>query len=164
VLEYKARVLRTAAAIPTCERYTIGVDLTSAWEGLLIKAGFDPQDRSVCLLEGFLFYLSIENLTPLLDRVMDLAAPGSYLCFDIINSLILTSLLTKSWVDMQASSGAPWIGSLDDPQGYLASRGWDATLIPIGAPGANYGRWTLPVIPASMPDMPHLWFVIGKKE
>ena len=65
---------------------------------------------------------------------------------------------------MQADSGAPWIGTLDDPEGFLAIRGWQATVIPIGAPETNYDRWPYPVIPATIPGMPHLWFVIGKKE
>jgi hypothetical protein len=64
---------------------------------------------------------------------------------------------------MQADSGAPWIGTMDDPQGFLAARGWQATLTPPGAPEANYGRWPYPVIPETMPGMPHLWFVIGEK-
>jgi len=68
-----------------------------------------------------------------------------------------------SWVDMQAASGAPWIGTMDDPAGFLADRGWQPTLTPVGAPEANYGRWSLPVIPATMPGMPHLWFVVGQK-
>jgi hypothetical protein len=44
---------------------------------------------------------------------------------------------------MQADSGAPWIGTLDDPAGFLAERGWHPTL---------------------MPDMPHNWFVFARKE
>jgi hypothetical protein len=30
--------------------------------------------------------------------------------------------------------------------------------------GALYGRWPYPVIPVTMPDMPHNWFVIAQKE
>ncbi|MFN2168954.1 MAG: class I SAM-dependent methyltransferase, partial [Anaerolineae bacterium] len=141
----------------------IGLDLSSSWEGPLRGAGFDRSRPSCWLLEGFLFYLSTEHLTHLLDRALSLAAPGSYIGFDAVNSVTLTSPLTKSWVDMQAASGAPWIGTMDDPAGFLADRGWQATLTPVGAPEANHGRWSLPVIPASMPGMPHLWFVTGQK-
>ena len=98
-----------------------------------------------------------------LDQTLELAAAGSRIDFDIINSLTLTSPLTKSWVEMQAQAGAPWISSLDDLQGFLAERGWQTTLTPIGAPEANYGRWSLPVIPAQAPGLPHLWFVTGRK-
>jgi hypothetical protein len=92
-----------------------------------------------------------------------IAAPGSLIGFDIINNLTLTSPLTRSWVEMQAQSGAPWIGYLDDPQGFLTAHGWQAGLVPIGAPQANYGRWTLPVIPANAPGLPHFWYVTAEK-
>jgi hypothetical protein len=82
--------------------------------------------------------------------------------FDIINSTVLTSPWTRQWVEMQAKSGAPWIGTLDDPGGFLAARGWKATLTQAGANDANYGRWSYPVIPTTMPDMPHNWFVIAQ--
>jgi len=71
---------------------------------------------------------------------------------------------TRQWVEMQAQSGAPWIGTLDDPEGFLAARGWKAALSQAGAKDANYGRWPYPVIPVTMPDMPHNWFVIARKE
>jgi len=163
VLEYKERILRSADAKPNCERRAIAVDLTAPWEDALIKAGFDQQRPSCWLFEGFLFYLSTENLTQLLDRTMRLAAPGSYIGFDIINALTLTSPLTQGWVKMQAASGAPWIGTMDDPKEFLAARGWKGTLTPLGAPAANYNRWPFPVIPETVQGMPHLWFVIGEK-
>jgi len=31
------------------------------------------------------------------------------------------------------------------------------------APDANHGRWHLPIIPITMPDMPYNWFVNAKK-
>jgi methyltransferase (TIGR00027 family) len=164
LLEYKEQKLRSAAAQPTCTRQTIKADLTGPWKELLIKAGFDPQLPSGWLLEGFLFYLSTANLTHLLDEVTSLAAPGSWMGFDIINSTMLTSPLTRQWLQMQADSGAPWIGTLDDPVGFLVTRGWKAFLTQAGADDANHGRWPYPVIPTTMPDMPHNWFVTTLKE
>ena len=164
VLEYKEKILRSAGAKPNCRQQTITVDLTGPWETALSKAGFDPERPSGWLLEGFLYYLPIQNLTQLLDRTMNLAAPGSWIGFDIINSITLTSPLTQRWVEMQANSGAPWIGTMDDPKGFLAIHDFKTTVVPLGAREANYDRWPYPVIPATMPGMPHLWFVIGEKE
>jgi methyltransferase (TIGR00027 family) len=164
VLEDKERVLGSAGIRPNCERRAIAADLTSAWEGALIEAGFDSEKPSCWLLEGFLFYLSTEGLGQLLERTMRLAAPGSRLGFDIINSLTLTSAMTKRWVEMQANSGAPWIGTMDDPEAFLAARGWKASLRSPGDPDANYGRWPYPTVPATTPGMAHLWFVTGRKE
>jgi methyltransferase (TIGR00027 family) len=164
VLAYKEQILNSAGAQPACERNAIGVDLTESWEDELVLAGFDPQRPAVWLLEGFLFYLPNEDIIRLLDGVSGMAVAGSWLGFDIINSTMLTSPYSRQWVEMQAKSGAPWIGFLDDPQGFLGARGWNATLTQAGQPDANYNRWPFPVYPVMMPDMPHNWFVTAEKE
>jgi len=112
VLTYKEQILRAADEQPTCERQTIAVDLTGPWTETLIKADFDPQRPSGWLLEGFLFYLPNESITRILDEATSLAAPGSWMGFDIINSATPTSPWTQPWVEMQAQAGAPWIGTM----------------------------------------------------
>lgn len=92
-----------------------------------------------------------------------MAAAGSWLGFDIINSVMLTFPLTQKWVEMQAKAGAPWIGTMDDPVEFLAARGWQANLTQAGAEDASYGRWPFPVIPTTMPGIPHNWFVTAQK-
>jgi len=76
---------------------------------------------------------------------------------------MLTSPLTRGWIEMQARSGVPWIGTLDDPEGFLAARGWQATLSQAGAADAIHGRWPFPVIPVGLPGIPHNWLVVAKK-
>jgi len=163
VLKYKERILHSAGAQPACERQTIEVDLTAPWQERLVQAGFDPGRPSGWLLEGFLVYLPGESLARILDEVTGLAAPGSWLGFDIVNSITLASPWTRQWVEMQANSGAPWIGALDDPEGFLAARGWQASLTHPGEEGANFGRWPHPVIPRTMPDMPRNWYVVARR-
>jgi methyltransferase (TIGR00027 family) len=163
LLEFKEETLRAVDARPSCERRAIPVDLTGTWQAALLQAGYAPGMPSGWLLEGFLFYISTEQITQILDGVTNLAAPGSWLGFDIINSLVLTSPWTRAWVDMQASSGAPWIGSLDDPSAFLEERGWKVSLSQGGQPEANFGRWKLPVIPIRQPEMPHNWYVVAQK-
>lgn len=159
VLEYKDRVLHAAGARLACQRSIIAGDLTAPWSEALRTCRFDSQQPSVWLLEGLLFYLPNESTAQIIDQVTNLAAPGSRLGFDAVNSLTLTSPLTKSWIEMQAQQGAPWIGSIDDPEAFLSLRGWQAYLTQPGAPDAHFGRWTLPVIPVKMPNMPHQWYV-----
>jgi methyltransferase (TIGR00027 family) len=163
VLNDKEEILQATAARPNCERRVIRKDLSRPWGDALTGEGFDPKRPSAWLLEGFLFYLPSETILQILDQVTRLAAPGSWLGFDAINEVMLTSPITKSWIDMQAQLGAPWIGTLDDPEGALAALGWTATLTQAGQPDANYGRWTLPVIPVKMPGMPHNWFVTAQR-
>jgi methyltransferase (TIGR00027 family) len=163
VLEHKERVLTDSRAAPTCDRRPVVADLTLAWREALLAAGFDPSRPSGWLLEGFLFYLSDEDTTRILDEVSGLAAPQSRLGFDIINREVLTFPFTRAWVEMQASSGAPWIGTMDDPVGFLAARGWQARLTQASEPDVSHGRWTLPAIPVTMPGMPHNWLVTARK-
>jgi methyltransferase (TIGR00027 family) len=164
VLQYKEEVLHAAGARPACQRRLIEADLTSPWQEKLLGSNFDARLPSAWLLEGFLFYLSNESITQVIDGVTGLAAPGSWMGFDIISSAMLTSTWTRPWVEMQASMGAPWIGTLDAPQEFLAQRGWQAALTQAGASDANYGRWKLPVLPVMAPDLPHNWFVTAQKQ
>lgn len=163
VLRYKEQILTAASAQPTCERKTIEVDLTGPWQETLLKNGFDAQQPAAWLLEGFLFYLPFESITHILDEVTHLAAPASWIGFDIINSTMLTSPWTRQWVETLANSGTPWIGTMDDPEAFLAMRGWQATLFQLGEAEANYGRWPYPAMPHTIANMPRNWFVIAQK-
>ncbi len=164
LLAYKEQVLGITGAKPAGERQAIPIDLSGDWQSALLQHGFDPAQPAVWMLEGFLFYLADADLVKILDAVCQLAAPGSWLGFDCINSLVLSSPFTRKWVEMQAAQGAPWIGALDDPLGFLAERGWKANVTQAGAPEANHGRWTLPVLPTLMAEMPHNWYVTAWKE
>ncbi len=159
----KQTVLDRAGARPTCERRAIGVDLAAAWTADLLAAGFEPDRPSGWLLEGVSFYLPTETVAGLLDAVTELAAPGSWLGCDVINSLVLTSPITRPWIEMQAQSGAPWIGTLDHPEESLAALGWKAALTQAGQPDAHHGRWKYPVIPVNMPNMPHNWLITAQR-
>jgi methyltransferase (TIGR00027 family) len=124
VLHEKEQTLLSASAKPNCVRQYIEVDLTGPWKKALIKASFEPNLPAVWLLEGFLFYLPTDSIPHLLDEVTSLSSAGSWLGFDIINSTTLTSPYTRQWIEMQASSDAPWIGTMDDPVGFMTIRGW----------------------------------------
>ncbi len=163
LLEAKQKVLDEAGAMPACERFTVGADLTGAWEPPLAAAGLSADEPVVWVLEGFLFYVPPEVLTPLLDRVMTVASGGSYLAFDIINGEALTSPLTQPWVEMQAESGAPWVGTLDDPKTFAQRRGWKVQLAECGSPQVSHGRWPESETPVDARNAPHLWFVTARR-
>jgi methyltransferase (TIGR00027 family) len=163
VITRKEQILAEAGAQPQCIRRAIAADLTEPWQDALVGAGFEPAVPACFLLEGFLFYLPSHTGQKILDEVLSFAAPGSRIGFDVVNGAMMTSPITKVWLDMQAAAGAPWIGSLDDPLGFLGERGWEGRLTQAGQPDANHGRWTLPVMPVDMPAVPHNWFVTGQK-
>jgi len=164
VMQHKEQVLSAIHVWPACARRVIEQDLSGAWQEALVGAGFLPDYPSLWLLEGFLFYLPNQQINAILEAVSALAAPGSWVGFDIINGAMLTHPFTRGWIEMQAASGAPWIGTMEDPEAYLAGLGWKAVLTQAGQPDASYGRWTLPVLPTRMPAVPHNWFVTAQKQ
>lgn len=163
VLRHKAQVLGTLGAEPACERVPISTNLVENWPSDLLSGGFDPAQPSAWLLEGFLFYIPTSAIIHMLEEVTAFSVPGSRLGFDIVNCLTLTSPITKAWIEMQAREGAPWIGALDEPETLLAELGWAASITQPGAPDAHYARWTLPIIPVKMPNMPHNWYVTATR-
>jgi methyltransferase (TIGR00027 family) len=163
VMQEKNETLAAFGAQARCRRAVIAQDLTEPWQEGLQEAGFQPEQPSLWLLEGFLFYLPNEAIWRILEDVTRLAAPGSWLGFDIVNAITLTHPLVKSWIEMQAASGAPWIGTIEDPVHELARLGWRATLTQAGQPDAHFGRWPFPIIPIDRPDMPHNWFVTAQR-
>ena len=163
LLEYKENILQAQGARPQCRRVVVKTDLKQEWAIPLRRAGYEAAKPSGWLIEGLLFYLPTQVVTSLLTLVSGITARGSWLGFDIINGETLTSPFTKRWIEMQQEAGAPWIGTLDDPVAFLAQAGWRAELTQAGQPEANHGRWTLPIIPTTMPNMPHNWFVVAQK-
>jgi O-methyltransferase involved in polyketide biosynthesis len=115
------------------------------------------------LLEGFLVYLPTESEIRILDDVTTLAAPGSWLGFDAMNSEMLTSQWTRPLIETMKKAGVPWKGWLDDPRELLAERGWKATLAQLGEEGLSFGRWSYPVFPPSVPGMPRFWFITAQR-
>jgi hypothetical protein len=75
-----------------------------------------------------------------------------------------TSRWTKEWVATLAKRGTPWIGTMDDPKGFLRKRGWQATLTQAGEKEASYGRWPYPVLPRLIPGLLRDWFVTALKK
>ncbi len=163
VLRYKKQVLSAAGAQAACERHVVEVDLPGSWTDHLVKAGFDVQQPSAWLLEGFLHYLPNENITRIFNDISGLAAPGSWLGFDTINSAMLTSQWTRQFVQALADAGVPWFGTIDEPEEFLRPMGWEATIVQPGEKEANYGRWPYPVLSRDMADIPRSWFVTAQK-
>jgi len=163
VLEYKEQVLTEAGAQPLCERKVIAADLTTSWSEPLLQAGFQPQQPSAWLLEGLLLYLPQATIMHLLNEITSLAAPGSWLGFDIVNHAMLTSTFTRQWIESLAKAGTPWMSAMDDPEADLSARGWQVQLSQAGEADAHYGRWPYPAIPRTLPDMPRHWLVTAHK-
>lgn len=164
VLGDKERIMGADAAKPGCVRHAVGADLLKPWVEPLARAGFRQGQPTAWLLEGFLFYLPPDAINRLLDEITRLAAPGSWMGFDIPNAATLGHPWTRPWIDMQARLGVPFLGTMDDPREELSARGWTATQVQAGDPQVNFGRFPYPPPPLEIPGMPRNWFVTARKE
>jgi methyltransferase (TIGR00027 family) len=159
VFERKEPLLLAAGVVPACQRSIVGVDLGGDWKTSLLQAGFTPDQRTVWLLEGLLFYLCQEVVERLFNGVTSLSPMGSWLGCESKNSEMLTSASTRSWIEALEAEGVPWISSMDHPEAFLAGYGWSATVVQPGEEGAHYGRWLLPVAPRLVAGVPRTFFV-----
>lgn len=160
MFERKEPLLAGAGAVSACQRHIVLVDLSDAsWVDALQRAGFDSTQPVVWLLEGLLFYLPAAVVTSLFEKITALSIQGSRLGCELKNTAMLTSPQTRSWIELLAREGAAWISSIDEPEAFLAKRGWRATVVEPGEDGANFGRWPFPTVPRSVPDVPRTFFV-----
>lgn len=164
LLLQKRQLLASVGAFVTCWHRSIGADLVEgSWSATLMRAGFDPHQKSVWLIEGLLPYLSETAVLHLLDRVEALLAPGSRLGFTTVNGEMLTSPIMHIWVKAMEEMGIPWLSAMDDPEAFLAKRGWGATAVQAGEESADFGRWPYPVVPRSVANFPRSWLVTAVK-
>jgi methyltransferase (TIGR00027 family) len=159
LLAQKERLLSSARASSTCWHQTLGIDLRDPWADALCQAGFDPLQPSVWLLEGFLHYLPVNSILYLIDTITSLSASESQLGFNVINS----EMLISSNARILEKKGFLWISAMDEPEVVLAERGWSATVIQTGEKGANFGRWSYPITPRSVPGIPRRFLVTATR-
>jgi methyltransferase (TIGR00027 family) len=165
LLAQKEELLSSASASATCWRRTIGIDfIKEHWPEALLRAGFKPRQPTVWLIEGLLPYLAESTIPHLLNIVTALSAPDSQLAFTAINREMLTSPSTQLWVKAMEEAGVPWLSAMDKPETLLAKRGWVPTVVQPGEEGANFGRWSHPVVPRSVPAVPRSWLVTAVRQ
>ncbi len=161
VLAFKAEVLDgpqalgKAAALggarvvhPACERIAVPADLLADdWPALLLAAGFRPEQPTVWIAEGLLIYFSQEENDRLLGQIGALSGPG--------HRLAITTSRPERPLRPNGAGGATgttllhdpdavislwrWDGP-EDPAGWLAGHGWDATLFDREEQARAYGR------------------------
>jgi methyltransferase (TIGR00027 family) len=81
---------RARRCTPTCSRHGIGADLAADWYGKLQKAGFDPRQPSVWLVEGLLMYLADEVADRILAELTRASAPHSQLLVEHLDTRMMT--------------------------------------------------------------------------
>ncbi len=154
LLHYKDSVLEGIQ--PQCDRHSICADLTdSRWSQLLLEQGYQPSERSIWLLEGFLYYLNSTEVHNLLTEIKNMAIAGSWFGADMINSSVLNG--SDDWAKY-------WQSSCEHPESFLANYGWQASAIQPGEEGAAFGRFTYQFPNRSVPEAPHIFFITACKQ
>jgi methyltransferase (TIGR00027 family) len=157
VLDFKVSTLHDHGAEPACNRVAVAVDLRQDWPTALQQAGFDPSAPSVWSIEGLLMYLPAAAQDLLLDRIQDLAAPGSRLAveglgpefahperrtlhrerMDRFRELLAT---TRSRLEVPKVDELWYFEEREDVGDWLRRHGWDVTVTPSEELTVSYGR------------------------
>jgi methyltransferase (TIGR00027 family) len=140
VFGFKDAVLAEHGAVPACARVPVPVDLREDWAQPLGAAGFDPQKPTAWVAEGLMLYLSAADNDRLVATATALSAPGSLLAFDHVDDSAATRAAVRRTSDAMRRMGVEFRSTMDDPAGFLAGHGWNATTARIPALGASYGR------------------------
>lgn len=149
VMHYKEEILKGVE--PKCERYSICADLKeSLWGQLLLELGYQPEQPTLWLLEGFLYYLNPEEVHNLLTKITTMSVVGSWLGVDMMNSIIANG--SDNWSKY-------WHSSCDQPESFFHDYGWEASVIQPGEPGASFERFTCSFPDRNTPNSSHLFLV-----
>lgn len=167
VLDLKEKALSRLGVSPgaesNCERRVIATDLgESDWTRDLGAAGYDANEPSVWLAEGFLLYMDNSQVNALFEGVRHLAAPGSRLGADLINRDLFLSPSAWPLVETFAWLGAPLRFGTNTPEALLAGHGWEAEATQPGESGASYGRWPQPP-PREVPGFPRSFLLTARR-
>jgi methyltransferase (TIGR00027 family) len=135
----KDAFIACSALSPTCERYSVGADLTLDWPTALREAGFDSGQPTVWLVEGLLMYLTDPEGDALLADVTALSAPGSRLTLEHLQPMMLgdNGECLRGPIE---SLGTSWRSAREDLQPWLAGHGWNAHVYAGTDPQISHGR------------------------
>jgi methyltransferase (TIGR00027 family) len=163
IFDHKESVLAGMNAKASCERTTVVADLGRDWITALSDAGFDATQPSVFLVEGLLVYLPEEMVDRLIIQIASVTPEGSVLLTDIPGADLLTSPFMAEHLKTLEQAGCPLIFGVSDPEAFCERLGWSAKVVVPGEEKANYGRWTFPVVPRSVPGVPRSYLVTASR-
>lgn len=164
VLNIKASRLVELGAVPRCRRVAIPADLSGDWSIALCESGFERSRPAVWLAEGLFHYLTDAQVHHLLTTLSELAAPGSWLCADVLSRWFVILPQLAGFVAMFAAHGSPLRFGTDEPENLVRAHGWRPQATPYGAPAANFGRWTMPAAYGDNSNIPYGYLIIAQQQ
>ena len=137
-LDFKDSVLRQERAVARCERITVPVDLREDWPGALAAAGHDPAEPTAWIAEGLLIYLPEDAVELLLARISAQSAAGSRMGLTLGSRGVIERFAADA---APGSAASMWVSEMpDDPVGWLAGHGWEASCHTLRERAVAYGR------------------------
>jgi methyltransferase (TIGR00027 family) len=158
VLDFKTQTLTGIGASPAAGRVIVPIDLRQDWPTALVNVGFAPTKPSAWILEGLLMYLSAEAETLLLERLLSLSAPGSWVGIEHMQPLDMDKiqqgmrLSAPELSDDSAASSSHFTELIyneprTDVVEWLTDKGWAAQDVPSSEHMAQLGHPIDPPIP-----------------
>ena len=143
VLEFKERVVRAEGWDPACHRTPVPVDLSADWGRALVEQGLDTDAPVAWLAEGLLAYLSEDVGDKVVAGAAELSVTGSRMGLTVASPERL-SAWRRAHPDGRAERGdyvALWRSAApENPERWLASHGWRATVYESAERSSAYGR------------------------
>jgi methyltransferase (TIGR00027 family) len=147
IFDYKNPIL--ADEQPRCFRHVIVGDIRQPdWSRLLLDQGFQPEQPSIWIAEGVLYYLDEPEVRAVMELMQKLTTVGSYFAGDVINAAVCHG--DDKWAKY-------WQWSCDQPEAFFHQYGWQAQAIQPGEPGACFDRYTLQPAPRHEKDKTHIF-------
>lgn len=166
VFAFKAGVLARLAAMPTCQRVTVPVDLRDDWPRQLKAATFDSSQPTVWLVEGLLMYLEEADRDRLMERIAALSSAGSRIGLDHRAGFFAPPSFPANRGGQPTTEAftplATGVPSLTQPESWLAGHGWRVILQHPADLSATYNRAIPPPLEATAPGSAQSWLGTGE--
>lgn len=161
---YKEPILSRHCATPSCRRVLVHADVADSWEAELSAAGLDPSRPTLWVLEGLLLYLTASQARALGERISDLAADGSLLCFDAYPAALFEQEAMAAWNHALQDQDTNPASSMDDPAAWCTWLGWSATVFDAATISRGYCPWVPNPRPRAVNAFPsHGWLVRAER-
>ncbi|WBB77311.1 SAM-dependent methyltransferase [Micromonospora sp. WMMD882] len=146
-----------------CRRRAVAANMVGDWSARLRAAGFDPGERTAWLIEGFLYYLTDEQVEAVLDTVSRLSAEGSVLGLEHVNTDLYRAPWMQQWLADMRREGRPWQSGVDEPEAWLARHGFRSQVRePADLPEAT-GRRVPKTPPRPTPGAARTWLITAER-
>lgn len=162
VCEHKESVLKAQNAEARCTRRMVAANLENDWVTPLLETGFDRTRPAAFIMEGLLPYLPEPAIPDVFAALGEVACEGSWLGADMASVEYLESEMAQPFLTKWQEMGCPLHSGVADPIEFLANFGWQGSVVQIGDPEANFGRWGTPALFAQ--PLPPYYFSISTRQ